>query len=253
MKTRIKVSFVMLFFVVAVHADKKVSIDYKIEKNATDSLGSITVLLQNAGIYSLSNLPQAKTAIDDIIKSLSPFKGYDYITKAINYLKTAQKYIDDAYTFKTASEEDSLSRHYNIEKAKYVLYNAGRIIQFGEIPAYKNTKEERQDFYKRIISAKQSLNEALVRLKLKKPEIKEALKIVQQAKDMIKPFLRYQVINHADIFLTVNALKYLNRALEGKDRLEKERNVQHAIVSIVYATGFLDDAEKDLKEIIKTD
>lgn len=252
MEKYIKIGFMILFFASFGFADKKKAIDAKVEKNALDSLYSINVLLANADkVYSLGNLPQAKTAIESIIKTLSPFNEHNYISKAINYLKTAQKNIDDAYTFKTASKEDSLSRNFNIVKAQNVLFNAEQIIKFGEIPAYKSTREEQQDFYNRVISAKKSLSEVLAKLKLKKPEVKDALKIVQQAKDMIRPFLRYQVINRVDIFLTNSTLKYLNEVLEEKDRLERERSIQNAILATVYAIEFLDDAEKDLKELNK--
>lgn len=249
MKAHIKVGFMIIFFASLGFADNKnKAIDAKIEKNAIDSLYSITVLVANADkIYSLSNLPKAKTDIDNIIKVLTPYKQYAYITKAINHLQIAQKNIDDAYKITGATEEDFLNRKFNNEKALSAIFKAEQTIKFGEIPAYKSTKEEQQDFYNRVLSAKKSLNEALAKLKLKKPEIKDAYKIIQQVRDLIRPFLRYQVINRVDIFFTVFALKYLNQALEEKDRLERERNVQNAILSIVYATTFLDDAEKDLK------
>lgn len=253
MKNFITFNFLsILLFAQTVQADKKTPIDPKIEKKAIESLYNITVLVANADkIYSLSNLPQAKADIDAVIKALNSFKQYNYIITALNHLKLAQNNIDNAYTITGGTQEDILKRNYHIHKVLDAIFKAEQTLKFGEIPQYKSSKEELQDFYNRVTSAKRSLNEAIAKLKLKKPEIKEAIKIVQQAKATLRPFLQYQVINNrVDIFLTLNALKYLNQALEEKDRLERERNIQNAILAIVYATEFLDDAEKDLKKII---
>lgn len=210
------------------------------------------MLILNADkVYSLNNLVQAKSDIENIVKTLTSFKDYDYLRKAIAYLKTAQKEIDAAYKITGGTQEDFISRKFQIEKAQNAIFKAEQTIKFGEIPLYKSSIEERKDFYNRVITAKKLLNDAIAKLKLKKPEIKEVIKIVQEVKDLMRSFLRYQVINRVDIFLTTFALKHLNQAIEEKDRLEKERNVQNALLSLVYATEFLDDAERDLKEINK--
>lgn len=234
----------------SLHAEKKVGVDPKLEKKTLDSLYSITVLVVNAdNLYPLNNLAQANSDIENIIKTLTSFKEYDYLRKAVVYLKTAQKEIGDAYKITGGAQEDFMTRNFHIQKAQNALFKAGQTIKFGEIPEYKSNAEELKDFYNRVTTAKKSLNYAIAKLKLKKPEIKEVIKIVQEVKDLMRPFLKYQVINRVDIFLTTFVLKHLNQAIEDKDRLEKERNIQNSILSMVYATEFLDDAEKDLKEL----
>jgi hypothetical protein len=234
-----------------IKAVKKDGLDPKIEKEWIESIYSIGVLVatSNDEIYKLSNLVQAKNDINSIIRAMVQFKIYDHIKKSIEYLHLAKKFIDESYEVKGAEKESFLTRKFKSQKAQSALFKAEQIIKFGEVQEYKSALEEKKDFYNRVVAAKKSLHEVISKLKSKKPELKDSLKIVQQVKDSLRPFLRYQVINRVDIFLTVFAIKHLNLALEEKDRLEKERNVQHAILSLVYAIEFLDDAEKDLKEL----
>lgn len=232
-------------------ADKN-TIDKKTEQSALDSLYAATVLLTNTyAIYNLPNFGKANTIINDVIKSFSPFSHQAYVNNAISYLKMAQKHIVDATRVNGETQEEFQQRKFFAEKAQDLIYKAEQTIKFGEIPIHKTSADEKKDIYNRVISAKKSLDQALTDLKLKEPNIKKAIQIVQQVKDSIRPYLKYQTINRADIFLTVYTLKHLDQAtMKDKDDLNEARNVQNAILSIVYAQDFLNDAGNDLQQIL---
>lgn len=219
----------------------------KIEKEAAHLLHEVLGQLYNpvygadgAKFLQNTDIKNGEQYLLEAIKKLEPYKNLNYIKNSLDELIKAKM----AFV-RLLQNTDELGRRKEIQTIHAIIIEVWELLERGEVPIFGNKAEAKKDFFNRVEQAKQNFSEALKLLKLKEPKVKDAHKIIVKTIEVLRPW----PVKKASGTLTIYALPQLEKAMETKDKLEKLRNVQHAILSIVYAHEFLDEAAEQVKKL----
>lgn len=219
----------------------------QVEKEAAHSLHEVFGQLYNplygadfAQHLQVTDIKKGETYLLDAIKKLEPFKNLSYIKNSLNELNKAKKSFA-----KLLATTNGLERQSEIQMIHVIIIEVWELLERGEVPTFNSKSEAKKDFFNRVEQAKKSFSEALQLLKLKDPKVKDAYKIIAKTVELLRPW----PVKKTAGMLTLYALPQLEKAMETKDKLEKLRNAQHAILSIVYAEQFLDETAAHVRTL----